>query len=116
MVFIIYLVKNVKTIVLLLIFICGCQTDADWFRGQTVESIKVRSYDYELRYEQLKYDDMGFCTSRDMEKIIEIRFELVTCWLAFRLNPETGGISGRAYDEIGKKVGILPSSPTSLIN
>jgi hypothetical protein len=38
-----------------------------------------------------------------MKKIIEIRFELTTCWLAFRLNPETGGISGHYKDWDGKR-------------
>ena len=38
-----------------------------------------------------------------MKKIIEIRFELTTCWLAFRLNPQTGGISGHYKDWDGQR-------------
>jgi hypothetical protein len=62
MVFIMYLVRrsHIRILALLLIFICGCQTEADWFRARpTVEPIKVYSYDDELQAEQLKYDDMG---------------------------------------------------------
>jgi hypothetical protein len=59
-----YLVTgHARTILLfLLILVCGCQTEAEWFknsRGPIVEPIKVYSYDDELRDEQLKYDDTG---------------------------------------------------------
>ena len=64
MVFIINLVKKSrnKLLVLLFFFICGCQTDAEWFKnGPTpVETIKIHSYDDELQDEQLKYVDTGF--------------------------------------------------------
>jgi len=35
-----------------------------------------------------------------IEKKIEIKFELESCWIAFRLNPATGAITGhfKAYD------------------